>query len=229
MRGGFVSLSTGNGVHDRGVMMRRGVLLLLLMPAAVRSGTVEVPYPVERAIEGERCTVCGAVLSEDDVALVVRGRRVPLDKDMVGEFLKEPERYFAHLQPKGALFQENGDASGATALGGVSRGWFLAGLYVLVALVFAGLSGYAAVGKGLKPIPHFFIGLLFSLFGYLYVLTRPAKAGPGEVPRGLAKVPLTRDPVPCGSCGALNHPSAKRCSGCGTGLEPRVESEVARV
>src|SRR6266511_4140931 len=64
------------------------------------------PYPVVPAKAGERCTVCGAPLGEDDVALLVRGRRVPLGKSMVDTFLADEEKYFAEKQPKSALFQE---------------------------------------------------------------------------------------------------------------------------
>jgi hypothetical protein len=114
------------------------------------------------------------------------------------------------------------------ALGGISFGWFLFGLYVLVALVFGGMSGYTAVSKGLKPIPHFFIGFFLSAFGYLYVLMRPAAAKKGEIPAGFVKVPTTNSPVPCAVCGYNNHPSAKQCAGCGGKLQPLIESEVAR-
>lgn len=186
-------------------------------------------YLVLPANPGEKCIVCGVPLTEDDVALVVKGRRVPLNRTMVEEFLDNQEKYFARLQPKGALFQEDLSASEGTALGGVTPGWFLFGLYILSALVFGGLSGYAAVGKGLKPIPHFFLGFVFSALGYVYVLARHSQTKDGEVPRGLVKVPLTRSPEPCQKCGHMNHPSARKCAGCGTVLSPEVQSEASRV
>jgi hypothetical protein len=111
---------------------------------------------------------------------------------------------------------------------GISAGWFLFGLYVLVALIFGGMSGYTAVSKGLKPIPHFFIGFFLSAFGYLYVSTRPAAAKKEEIPAGLVKVSTTLAPIPCAQCGYMNHPSAKKCVGCGGKLQPIIESEVAR-
>jgi len=184
----------------------------------------KVPYN-----PGEICLVSGKPLVEGDVALIVRGRRVPLCFSKVDTFLKYQDKYFARMQPKGALFQEELSAPKGAALGGVTSGWFLFGLYVLVALVFAGLSGYSAVSKGLPPIPNFFIGFFLSAFGYLYVLTRPAVAKKGEIPAGFVKVPTTHTPVPCAGCGYQNHPSAKQCVGCGGTLEPRLQSEVARV
>jgi len=199
-----------------------------ILSAVSWADTTAPMYPVVPAKPGESCTVCGVPLTEDDVALIVKGRRVPLNSAMVEEFLQNKEMYFANLQPKGALFQENLDSPSGTALGGISSGWFLFGLYVLVALIFGGMSGYAAVGRGLKPIPHFFIGFLFSAFGFLYVMTRPKAVKRGEIPPGLVKVPVTASPVPCEKCGHANHPSAKRCAECGADLKPRVESEVER-
>lgn len=184
-------------------------------------------YDTVAARSGESCAVCGNPVSDTDVALMVKGRRVPLKREMMDEFIKHQEKYFARLQPKGALFQEEiGPESGGRS--GVSMGWFLFGVYVLIALLFAGLSGYAAIGKGLKPIPGFFLGLVFTVFGYFYVLSRPRAEGLGEIPSGLVKVPDTSAPIPCKVCGNTNHPSAGRCSACHAELKPTGESEVSR-
>jgi len=198
----------------------------LLGVGLLSADTTSQGYPILKAEAGETCTVCGTSLTDDDVALIVRGRRVPLGRAMVDEFLANEERYFATLQPQGALFQEADDSSGHTALGGVNLGWFLAGFYVLTAVLFAGLSGYTAVSKGLKPLPHFLIGLAFSALGYLYVLTRPPQE---QIPSGLSKVHSTSDPVACGKCGYANHPSSKKCASCGAVLSPSTVSEVGRV
>lgn len=177
--------------------------------------------------EGERCIICNVPLSEGDVALMVRGRRVPLKNAMVDSFMNNQEKYFAELQPKSALFQENMAAMG-TAQGGISGGWFLFGSYILIALIFSGLSGSAAISKGLPPIQHYFIGFFFSVFGYIYVLTRPALTSKGEIPEGFVKVPTTHAPVLCKKCGNTNHPSAEKCSSCGDQLEPQMQSEVEK-
>ncbi len=199
-------------------------------PAQSQPIPMQSRYKEEPAKPGDRCIVCGAPLTaETGVRLTVRGRRVPVSKALVDTFLSHPEKYFAKMQPKGALFQEEMSAPAGAALSGISLGWFLFGLYILAALVFAGLSGYAAVSKGLRPIQYFFIGFFLSAFGYLYVLTRSAAVKKGEIPVGLVKVPTTAAPRPCPACGYANHPSAKKCVGCGGKLEPMMVPEVARV
>jgi hypothetical protein len=124
------------------LMFMFGILLITLsLNAQETAGPYEkVPYQ-----PGEICVVSGKHLVEGDVALIVRGRRVPLCFSKVDTFLKYQDKYFAHMQPKGALFQEELSAPQGAALGGVTSGWFLFGLYVLAALVFGGMSGYAAV------------------------------------------------------------------------------------
>lgn len=174
---------------------------------------------------GENCVVCGKLLADSDVVLWVGGQRVPLCAAQVNSFLKNQDRYLAKMQPKGALFNEGMRAPTSR---GLLSGWFIGGLYILVALVFAGLSGYTAVSKGLPPMPNFFIGFFLSAFGYLYVLTRPAVTGQGEIPSGLVKVPTTLAPVPCPACGHANHPSSTKCVGCGGKLVPITQSEVRR-
>lgn len=182
-------------------------------------------YDTLAAKSGERCAVCGARLTDNDVALIVKGRRVPLDRMDISEFMQHQDKYFASLQPKGALFQEEmGPESGGR--GSVGMGWFLFGLYVLIALLSGGLSGYAAIGKGLKPLPNFFVGFAFSIFGYIYVLTRPRQGG--EIPTGLVKVPDTAAPIACPKCGNTNHPTARRCSACQAELQPATDSEASR-
>jgi hypothetical protein len=204
-------------------------LCLFALPLWAQENLPQTPYRAVRPKPGDYCTVGKVPLdTSKDVALVVRGRRVPLHHTMVDSFLRTQEKYFSQQQPKGALFQEELSAPAGAALGGISSGWFLFGLYVLVALVFGGMSGYTAVSKGLKPIPHFCIGFFLSALGYLYVLTRPAVAKKGEIPAGLVKVPTTNSPVPCATCGYNNHPSAKQCAGCGSHLQPLMASEVAR-
>lgn len=202
---------------------------LLVTPLWTQEALTPIPYDSVPPKSGERCIVCGLSLTEHDVTLIVRGRRVPLKRSMVDSFLHNQELYFSKIQPKGALFQENFDIPIGVAQGGISLGWFVFGMYVLVALLFGGISGCVAVSKGLKPIPHFFIGLFFSAFGYLYVLARPALVKKGDIPSGLVKVPTTSSPVPCPKCGNTNHPTAKQCTECGANFDPLYLSEVDRI
>ena len=215
-------------MHVAKLFLTAGFLsLFLIADSSSLAQEAQTRYKSMPPKEGERCIICNVPLSEGDVALMVRGRRVPLKNAMVDSFMKYQEKYFAELQPKSALFQENMDAMG-TAQGGISSGWFLFGSYILIALIFSGLSGSAAISKGLPPSPHYFIGFSFSVFGYIYVLTRATVVKKGEIPEGFVKVPTTHAPVPCKKCGNTNHPSAEKCSSCGAQLEPQMQSEVER-
>lgn len=197
-------------------------------PARAREPESPVPHVQVPAKAGERCTVCGVVLGEDDVALIVKGRRFPLDRSMVDVFLKNPEEYFRFKQVKSALFQEEMRAPAGSAQAGIGWGWFLAGLYVLSSLLFGGLAGYVGVARGLSSITCFFAGFFLNALGLIYILMRPPLLKAGDVPPGFVKVPLTHDPVACPACGNTNHPAAARCAACGASLVPKLQSEVAR-
>lgn len=129
-------------------------------------------------------------------------------------------------RPRGGLFSEEGP-SGQT----LSLGWFALGLYVLLGLIFAGAAAHLAVQKARPPVPWFLAGFFLNALGYLILLTRPpgvGKESPGEIPRGLHKVPLTYDHRRCPGCGAYNHPAACYCPACGAQIEPDIQSEAAR-
>jgi hypothetical protein len=165
-------------------------------------------------------------VSSDDIAILLKGRRMPVMKTMAAAVLKNPEMYFQKKQAKGALFQEDFQAPSGATWAGVSLGWFLGGLYVLSALIFAALSGTTAIAKGLSPISSFFAGLGLSVFGYLYVLTRPARTSAPD-PAGWVKVPVTQPPLSCPACGNANHPAAASCSMCHASLSPQGRSDLA--
>ncbi len=216
------------------------MLLLFLVPLSISSvqpahsgqaaaDSSALAYPVLPAAPGERCAVCGMALTADDVALVVKGRRVPVHRSELAEFRRNPELYFSQYQPRSALFQEDFGDRGGAPRGSLAFGWLYFGLYILIALLSAGLSGYRAVTVGLKPIPHFFIGLLFSIPGLIFVLLRTGPRVGRQIPPGLAKVPTTSEPVPCPACGNLTHPSATHCASCNVTLRPSVPSEVSRI
>lgn len=94
--------------------------------------------------DGDRCIVCGAKLSDQDVVFMVRGRRVPVAKSLVDELKANPEKYFFSLQPKGALFSEDSEGSGDR------WNWFIFGIFVLVSTIVFGLfsSIKTKVAKG---------------------------------------------------------------------------------
>ena len=212
-------------------MARLAMLLVLTLIPEVCLSFESLPqsrYPTVAAKAGETCVVCGMPVSSGDLAIVVKGRRMPVMKDMAESVLRNPELYFKDKQARGALFQEDFQAPSGADRAGVSLGWFLAGLYVLSALIFGGLSGNAAVAKGLPPISSFFLGLGLSLFGYLYVLTRRSgKASHGLV-AGLLKVPATQSPLACPQCGNTNHPAAPSCASCHVSLSPQGQSDLSR-
>jgi len=204
------------------------LLLLFLFEAYASEPQLPSRYPTVAAEAGERCIVCGMPVSSGDIAIIVKGRRMPVMKVMAASVLKNPETYFKSKQPKGALFQEDFQAPSGTAQAGVSLGWFLAGLYVLSALVFGGLSGVVAVSKGLAPITGFCFGLGLSVFGYLYILTRPSQAAAHSVSVGLMKAPVTQSPLACPQCGNTNHPAAASCAVCHVSLFPQGHSDLSR-
>jgi predicted nucleic acid-binding Zn ribbon protein len=216
----------------RNNLCRSGVLVAVFLfaglPAALGQVAARVQgdtltYRLVPAEYGEHCLICGMQLTADDVALIYRGRRVPLKRAMVEQFLQDPDRYFFKLEPRAALFDEH-----AVVRRRLQTGWLVVGFAILTSLLFAGLSAHQAVRKGLQPVPWFFAGLAFNAFGYLMILTRKGTPG-SDVPEGWAKVRLTAEPVHCRNCGAEIHPSARRCPFCGRETTPVVSSEVERV
>ena len=206
------------------------LLAVTLIPVVLVAGETlpERRYPIVAAKAGEICIVCGMPVSSSDIAIIVKGRRMSVMKDMAETVLSNPEIYFRDKQAKGALFQEDFQGPTGAVSGGVSLGWFLAGLYVLSALIFGGLSGNAAVARGLPPISSFFLGFGLSLFGYLYVLTRRSGKASCDVPAGLLKVPATQSPLACPQCGNTNHPAAPSCASCHVSLSPQGQSDLSR-
>jgi hypothetical protein len=174
---------------------------------------------------GEICTQCLRPVSESDSAFQVQGQRVVLHANEIEPNLAaQLLRLAARIQPKGAFL--GAGAESAT----VSPIWFFTGLYVLAGLLFGALSSHRALNNGYGAVSWFFIGLLFTLPGYLYLLTRPRReiVFPAGVPSGLGKIAATYAPVPCPACGTENHPTASQCAGCGARLEAKFTSEVAR-
>lgn len=74
---------------------------------------------------------------------------------------------------------------------GMNDGYLLFGLLALVGLIIAGFTAHRLIEK---------------------------RHDPAAIPAGLAKIPTTKQPMPCPACGGENHPSAKACSHCGAEL-----------
>lgn len=199
-------------------------------PETASSGTVLQKEPAGPGIavaphQGDLCVVCNQPVGPEDRAYLIDGQRVAVHAAEDDLFRRDSNRYLAHVRPRGGLLGTEPDAQAA-----LTTHWLAFGAYVLVGLIFAGLSGYGAVNRGLRPVPWFFLGLAFNIVAYLVLLTRPkSHAGAVEdLPRGLSKVHVTYAPEACPRCGTPNHPSASACAGCGAQLVPRVNSEVRK-
>ncbi|MCL5671299.1 MAG: hypothetical protein M1423_08405 [Acidobacteria bacterium] len=176
-----------------------------------------------KSVPGMVCRVCDKPIGKDDFAFLVNGQRVAVHRmNCYAELLRRPYRFLGILQPQGAFLGAGAKEPKA------SLGWFLAGLYILAGLVFAALCAQQALRRGRSPVAWFGWGLVFNVFGYLLLLTRPPRHSEGltYVPAGLGKVRVTPEPSSCPECGKTNHPSAAQCAGCGAGLQPSSESEV---
>lgn len=214
---------------------RLAIFALLLAVVCLSAGGEQPAEPPpgrtvldQRPGEGERCIVCKQEVHGDEVLEIrYKGRRFHVKADMLDEFDAEPLAYFVDLQARSGLFDER-----AVATREMSLGWLAFGTYVVIGLVFSALCGYLAIGRGHPPLPWFFAGLAGNLAALAVLLATPRKdlgALPAGVPPGLAKVPSTRSPVPCPSCGTSNHPAAAACGGCGAELTPTAQAETARV
>ncbi|MEE8458314.1 MAG: hypothetical protein V3S08_00490 [Phycisphaerales bacterium] len=183
----------------------------------------------ERPGDGEQCLVCRKrVYDEDVVEIRFKGRTFFVGKPFMGDFEADPARYFARIQARSALFDENAFATDRP----MAYGWLWLGGYVLAGMLCSASCAYIAVCKGLTPLRWFFSGLFGNVAGLGLVMFVPrgdAARLPAGIPAGFAKVPTTRAPVACPSCGTANHPSATRCADCHKTLTPTVTAETGRI
>lgn len=174
---------------------------------------------------GEICALCNRPLGPNDPVYMVHGQRVPLHAAEMAEpgAAARLQTLLAQLRPRGAFIGESAPAE-------LSAGWFFFGVYVLIGLLFGALCAHRALHMGYDPISWFFAGLVFSLLGYLVLLTRPKRdvVAPAGIPSGLRKIAATYAPAACPKCGTENHPTAAQCLGCGASLHPQLTSEVSR-
>ncbi len=190
----------------------------------------ESPQWVEidrRPGDGEQCLVCRKrIFDEEVVEIRFQGRTFHVGAPLMGDFVENPRFYFKRLQARTALFDESALEAPPMAVG-----WLWFGFYVLIGVIFSAVCGYVAVAKARPPMPWFVAGLLGNIAAFVVLLSVPGGDAPcpAGIPRGLRKVPVTRTPSACVSCGCANHPSAAACSDCGTTLIPQVEAETVRV
>jgi hypothetical protein len=182
-------------------------------------------YRVVEPRAGETCIVCDKAVGATDRAYEVEGQRAPVHAGACDNaFRRHPEHFLARLKPRGAFLGAQPNLTPH-----MGWGWFAFGIYVLLGLVFGGFCAYRAVNHALKPLPWFLAGFVLNIFGFLALVTRPVGDGSmAGLPPGLVKVPTTSLPRACPRCGAMNHPSATSCAGCGNTVKPLVTSEVAR-
>ena len=184
-------------------------------------------YPVVEPRAGETCIVCDKTVGATDRVYEVEGQRVPVHAGACDNaFRRNPGHFLARLKPRGAFLGAEPNIGPNFSLG-----WFAFGIYVLLGLVFGAFCAYRAVNHSLKPLPWFLAGFFLNFLGFLALVTRPAgdsSMAPAGLPPGLVKVPTTYSPRVCPRCGAMNHPSATSCVGCGNEIEPLVTSEVTR-
>ncbi len=183
----------------------------------------------QRPGDGEQCLVCRKrVYDEDVVEIRFKGRTFFVGKPFMGDFEADPGRYFARIQARSALFDEDA----LRAVRPMAFGWMWLGGYILAGVLCAASCAYIAVCKGLTPMRWFFAGLFGNVAGLglvMFVRRGDAAALPAGIPAGFAKIPTTYAPATCPSCGAANHPSAARCAGCRESLTPTVTAETGRV
>ena len=132
------------------------------------------------------------------------------------------------IEPRGALFQ--GDSKFLNPVyqqaNPMSRRWMVAGLWVLIAIVSAGLAGSLALTTRRSVPLAFGMGLVLPIVGLFLTLVLTKRVEGFDL-RG-TKVPNTHDEVACVTCGHALHPSAATCPGCGAIQSPTIESDVQR-
>jgi hypothetical protein len=110
----------------------------------------------------------------------------------------------------------------------INSGWFIAGIWILLALISAAWSSNIAMKRRLDPKSWFYMGLIFNLFGVIYLLL-VAKNQSVKLPENFGKIAITDAPAICPNCNAYNHPSAIKCNNCGNKLISISESEVDKI
>ncbi len=210
------------GARTLGATARALAALALLVAAIALSAPTAAQKKTRPLRVDATCLSCGGAMSAGDSEYLVEGRFAPLCGGPCLEAAKaDPDTVLYSLQARSGLFDEKSMPANATWWG-----WFAFGSYVFAGLVSGAWCSHVAFRKGLPPRRW----IVYGLFGNVVaVAALAAKTGePRAMPEGLRKIPDTAEPVHCGACGALAHPSAQRCAACGGTLSPVIESEVSR-
>lgn len=211
--------------------LNRNVFLLVLiftfsnflLLSAQKESVDTLGYNIVPLKAGDKCIVCGISLDvQNGIAILYKGRRVPLDKHELKNFLDNADKYFFKLRPSGALFSEN-----YTFLRILSAEWFGVGIWIFLALFSAAICSTIALKKGFHFRNWFFYGLIGNMIAVMIILIYPSKKEVNR-PSHITKLRVTMEPVECSTCGKLNHPTAKECTNCRTALNPELDSEVTR-
>lgn len=204
------------------VLLALGSAFALCIPAAANQQT---PRRDVSELQDASCTVCPKPIDGEGVEIRYRGRTLRFHPGACEHhWTEDPDGVFARVSPRGANFAES-----PSLVARLRDGWFGFGTYVLVGLLSGAACAYIAVGRGRVAASWFFLGLLFNVLALLAVLVQRklATRDPEGVPSGMNKVPVTRTPLRCNSCGSENHPSATQCLACGSALKSTAASELS--
>lgn len=217
-----VSRQKSEGRRQRARYRSSLVLLLLLLPALAQAVSTS-------------CLVCGKDPAPGHAHVTYRGTDYPAcdggcdiafaAADRAGTL----DQIVRKLEPRSALFQ--GDSKFLNPVyqqaNPMSEHWMHAGLWVLLAIVSAGVSGFIALTTHRPVICAFVVGFVLPLLGPLITLALPKR------PEGFAlrgnKIPTTYDVVSCPACGRSLHPSASTCPACAAAQSPKIQSDVQRI
>lgn len=125
----------------------------------LRSEIAEAKASRQRPLRpNDTCIVCGMKLdSGSGMALSVRGRHVPVGDEVYEELLRDPEKYFSTLQPKGALFTESAVRSRAQiswlAFGVAALSLVACCAYLAALAVRKKMDSFGKIPQGLTKIP----------------------------------------------------------------------------
>ena len=187
------------------------------------------------AIADDACLVCGEKPAKGHAHIAYRGTFYRACENICEKAWYEAKEegaldaIVAKIEPRAALFQGDSKFLNPAFQEQHPMGsrWMVAGVWILSAVVTAGVASAMAVGTHRSIPSAFVIGFLFPVIGLGLTCLLPKKKETFVV-RG-TKLPTTYAEIRCEACSHSLHPSARTCPGCGVALTPTVESEVMKV